>query len=52
MTEIHNLNDWDRRIIEAFRANGGNVGGQFVDVPLLLLTTMGAKKDDGPENGS
>jgi hypothetical protein len=43
MTEIHDLNDWDRQIIEAFRANGGNVGGQFAGVPLLLLTTMGAK---------
>src|ERR1019366_6041894 len=43
MTEIHDLNDWDRRIIEAFRANGGNVGGQFTGVPLLILTTTGAK---------
>lgn len=43
MTEIHDLNDWDRQIIEAFRVNGGNVGGQFVGVPLLLLTTTGAK---------
>ncbi len=43
MTEIHDLNDWDRRIIEEFRANGGNVGGQFTGVPLLLLTTTGAK---------
>jgi deazaflavin-dependent oxidoreductase (nitroreductase family) len=37
------LNDWDRQIIAAFRANGGNVGGQFAGVPLLLLTTTGAK---------
>jgi hypothetical protein len=43
MTDIQDVKDWDRRIIEAFRANGGNVGGQFVDVPLLLLTTTGAK---------
>ena len=43
MTQIHDLNDWDRQIIETFRANGGNVGGQFADVPLLLLTTTGAK---------
>jgi deazaflavin-dependent oxidoreductase (nitroreductase family) len=43
MTEVHNLNDWDRQIIKAFRANGGNVGGQFAGVPLLLLTTTGAK---------
>ena len=43
MTEINDLNDWDRQIIEEFRANGGNVGGQFAGVPLLLLTTTGAK---------
>ena len=43
MPEIHDLNDWDRQIVEAFRANGGNVGGQFAGVPLLLLTTTGAK---------
>lgn len=43
MTEINDWNDWDRRIIEEFRANGGNVGGQFAGAPLLLLTTTGAK---------
>jgi deazaflavin-dependent oxidoreductase (nitroreductase family) len=43
MTEINDFNEWDRRIIEDFRANGGNVGGQFDGVPLLLLTTTGAK---------
>ena len=46
MTKIHELNDWDRRIIEEFRANGGNVGGQFTGVPLLLLTTTGAKSGE------
>ncbi len=46
MTEVHNLNDWDRQIIEEFRANGGNVGGQFAGVPLLLLTTTGAKSGE------
>jgi len=40
MTE---LNDWNRRIIEEFRANGGKVGGPFEGAPLLLLTTTGAK---------
>jgi deazaflavin-dependent oxidoreductase (nitroreductase family) len=51
LTELNNwndqnrqtINDWDRQIIEEFRANGGNVGGQFVGAPLLLLTTTGAK---------
>ena len=46
MTDIHDWNDWDRRIIEEFRANGGNVGGQFAGVPLLLLTTTGAKSGE------
>jgi deazaflavin-dependent oxidoreductase (nitroreductase family) len=36
-------NDWNRRVIEEFRANGGKVGGQFEGAPLLLLTTTGAK---------
>jgi deazaflavin-dependent oxidoreductase (nitroreductase family) len=40
MSEMH---DWDRRIIEEFRANGGTVGGPFAGDPLLLLTTTGAK---------
>ena len=43
MPEIHDLNEWDRQITEEFRANGGNIGGQFAGVPLLLLTTTGAK---------
>jgi deazaflavin-dependent oxidoreductase (nitroreductase family) len=36
-------NDWNRQIIEAFRANGGKVGGMWEGRPLLLLTTTGAK---------
>jgi len=36
-------NDWNTRIIEEFRANGGKVGGQFAGAPLLLLHTTGAK---------
>ncbi len=43
MTQMNDFNDWNRRIIEEFRANGGNVGGQFAGTPLLLLTTTGAK---------
>ncbi|GAC1364990.1 MAG: nitroreductase family deazaflavin-dependent oxidoreductase [Ktedonobacteraceae bacterium] len=38
-----NPNDWNTKIIEEFRANGGKVGGPFEGAPLLLLTTMGAK---------
>ena len=36
-------NDYNRAIIEEFRANGGKVGGNFAGAPLLLLTTTGAK---------
>jgi deazaflavin-dependent oxidoreductase (nitroreductase family) len=36
-------NDWNKAVIEEFRANGGKVGGQFDGSPLLLLTTAGAK---------
>jgi len=38
-----NPNDWNKAIIEEFRANGGKVGGQFAGKPLLLLHTIGAK---------
>ncbi len=38
-----NLNEFNRRLIEEFRENGGKVGGQFANAPLLLLTTTGAK---------
>lgn len=37
------FDDFNRPIIEEFRANGGKVGGQFANVPLLLLTTTGAR---------
>ncbi len=46
MTQINDFNEWDRRIIEEFRANRGNVGGQFAGAPLLLLTTTGAKSGE------
>lgn len=37
------MNDWNRQTIEAFRANGGKVGGMWEGRPLLLLTTTGAR---------
>ena len=36
-------NDFNQRIIEEFRANGGTVGGRFAGAPMLLLTTTGAR---------
>lgn len=35
--------EWNRRIVEEFRANKGQVGGMWEGRPLLLLTTTGAK---------
>lgn len=35
--------DWNARIIDEFRRNGGAVGGPFEGRPLLLLHSIGAK---------
>ena len=40
---MNNPNNWNQAIINEFRANSGNVGGQFAGKPLLLLHTVGAK---------
>jgi len=37
------MNDFNKAIIEEFRANGGKVGGPFEGGNLLLLTTRGAR---------
>ncbi|MBX7453491.1 nitroreductase family deazaflavin-dependent oxidoreductase [Mycolicibacterium sp. 3033] len=37
------LDDFNRKIVEEFRANGGKVGGPFEGGTLLLLHTVGAK---------
>ncbi len=37
------VNDWNSKVIEEFRANHGKVGGGFAGAPLLLLHTTGAK---------
>src|SRR5215212_5373667 len=36
-------NDFNKQLIEEFRANGGKVGGMFEGAPMVLLTTTGAK---------
>lgn len=46
MTETHenfDVNEFQRRIIEEFRENGGKVSGMFQDATLALLTTTGAR---------
>lgn len=40
MTEMEN---WNRQVIEEFRANGGKINGPLAGFPLLLLTTTGAR---------
>jgi deazaflavin-dependent oxidoreductase (nitroreductase family) len=42
MTQQH-LHDWNRQVIEEFRAHEGRVRKQFGSSPLLLLNTTGAK---------
>ena len=37
------VNDFNRTLIDEFRANDGKVAGAFDGRPLLLLTTTGAK---------
>jgi deazaflavin-dependent oxidoreductase (nitroreductase family) len=40
MNERHEFN---RKIVDEFRANAGSVGGMFKGAPMVLLTTTGAK---------
>jgi deazaflavin-dependent oxidoreductase (nitroreductase family) len=37
------MSDWNDKVIEEFRANGGKVGGNFEGAPLLLLHSTGAR---------
>lgn len=37
------MSDWNKKVIEEFRANNGKVGGYFENMTLLLLHTRGAK---------
>lgn len=37
------LNDFNQQVIKEFRANQGKVSGQLANMPVLLLTTTGAK---------
>jgi deazaflavin-dependent oxidoreductase (nitroreductase family) len=36
-------NDWNKRIIAEFRANGGRVGGTFEGAPLVLVHHQGRR---------
>jgi deazaflavin-dependent oxidoreductase (nitroreductase family) len=37
------MNAWNQQVITEFRANEGQVGGDFAGAPILLLHTYGAK---------
>ncbi|MFC8826120.1 nitroreductase/quinone reductase family protein [Streptomyces sp. NPDC057137] len=41
--QLQSMQEFNRLIIEEFRANGGRVGGMFEGAPLVLLTTLGAR---------
>ncbi len=43
MSTTIDFNEFNRGVVEEFRANGGKVGGQFEGAPMVLLTTTGAK---------
>lgn len=40
---MSDVQDWNRKIIEEFRANAGRLGGNFEGAPMLLLHTTGAR---------
>jgi deazaflavin-dependent oxidoreductase (nitroreductase family) len=37
------VQDWNTKLIQEFRANQGQIGGNFQGAPLLLLHTTGAR---------
>jgi deazaflavin-dependent oxidoreductase (nitroreductase family) len=39
------VNDWNKQVMEEFRANGGKVA-QFGDAPLVILHIVGAKSGE------
>jgi deazaflavin-dependent oxidoreductase (nitroreductase family) len=39
----NDVNDFNRDLIEQFRANDGKTTGPFAEAPLMLMTTTGAK---------
>jgi hypothetical protein len=40
---MSDVNNWNKKVIEEFRASEGRVGGNFEGKTLLLLHTRGAK---------
>jgi deazaflavin-dependent oxidoreductase (nitroreductase family) len=44
--DVSEMDDFNRAIIDEFRANEGKVGGPFDGAPVLLLTSIGAKSGE------
>jgi deazaflavin-dependent oxidoreductase (nitroreductase family) len=40
---MSDFDDWNKKIIEEFRANEGRVGGPFEGAPMILIHHIGAK---------
>jgi deazaflavin-dependent oxidoreductase (nitroreductase family) len=40
---VSDMDEFNKGVIDEFRANDGRVGGPFEGAPLLLLTSIGAK---------
>ncbi len=43
MSDVADMNAFNRAIIDEFRANEGKVGGGFAGAPMILITHTGAK---------
>src|SRR3954452_3778227 len=46
MTAPADMNDFNKQVVDEFRANSGVVGGYFEGKNVLLLTTIGAKSGE------
>lgn len=44
------MDDFNTKIIEEFRANGGQVGGQFAGAPMILVTHRGHRSGSSRVN--
>jgi deazaflavin-dependent oxidoreductase (nitroreductase family) len=45
-SDVSDASEFNRKVIEEFRANDGKVGGPFEGAPVLLLTSTGAKSGE------
>ncbi len=43
LTDPADINAFNQRLIEEFRANDGRLGGDFAGVPIVLVTMVGAR---------